>query len=194
MPSVVTRLRERPRGRVEVELDGAPWRLVPADAILRSGLAVGLALDREAARTIGRELRRAQALEVAARALRQHGLSRAQMEQRLQQRGIRATARGEALGALEQAGVVDDARLAHSAAAAFAERGFGDGAIRAKLEGRGVSSEHVEAALAGIDPERERATGWAERRGGGLGAAKWLFRRGFDPEVARAVTGFAVED
>ena len=53
----VTALHERPRGRVEIQLDGAPWRLVPADAVVRSGLSVGRALDRETARTLGRELR-----------------------------------------------------------------------------------------------------------------------------------------
>ncbi len=47
---VVTALHERPRGRVEIELDGASWRLVPAAAVVRTGLIVGRALDRETAR------------------------------------------------------------------------------------------------------------------------------------------------
>ena len=38
---VVTALRELPRGRVEVELDGAPWRVLPVDAVVRAGLGVG---------------------------------------------------------------------------------------------------------------------------------------------------------
>ncbi|MGZ4354554.1 MAG: hypothetical protein ACXVZ4_13515, partial [Gaiellaceae bacterium] len=80
---VVTALRERPRGRVEVELDGAPWRLVPADAVVRAGLRVGGRLDRETARTLGRELRRAQALGVAVQALRYRDHSRRSLEQRL---------------------------------------------------------------------------------------------------------------
>ena len=52
--AVVTALRERPRGRVDVELDGAPWRTLPADAVVRSGLLVGRALDRPTARTLAR--------------------------------------------------------------------------------------------------------------------------------------------
>ena len=59
---VVTALRERPRDRVEVELDGAPWRVVPAEAVVRAGLAPGRPLDRASARALGRELRRLQAL------------------------------------------------------------------------------------------------------------------------------------
>ena len=55
---VITALRERPRDRVEIDLDGASWRLVPADAVVRAGLSVGRALDRETARALGRELRR----------------------------------------------------------------------------------------------------------------------------------------
>jgi hypothetical protein len=46
---VVTALHKRPRGRVEIQLDGSPWRLVPANAVVRSGLQVGRALDRETA-------------------------------------------------------------------------------------------------------------------------------------------------
>ena len=91
---VVTALRERPRGRVEVELDGAPWRLVPAAAVVGAGLVVGRALDREAARTLGRELRRLEALGVAVRALRHRDLSRRRLEERLTRRGLRAGGAG----------------------------------------------------------------------------------------------------
>ena len=38
---VVTALRARGRGRVAVELDGAPWRTVPLEAVYAAGLAVG---------------------------------------------------------------------------------------------------------------------------------------------------------
>ena len=41
MTPTVTGLRERKRGRVAVELDGKPWRVLPADAVVRAGLAVG---------------------------------------------------------------------------------------------------------------------------------------------------------
>ena len=80
---VVTALRERPRGRVEIELDGAPWRLVPTDAVVRSGLFVGRALDRETARSLGRELRRAEALTRALRALTARDRSRRALDERL---------------------------------------------------------------------------------------------------------------
>src|SRR5207253_2125106 len=54
----VTSLRERKRGKVEVELDGEPWRVLPAAVVVRAELRVGRRLDREPARLRARELRR----------------------------------------------------------------------------------------------------------------------------------------
>ena len=62
MTPVITALRERKRGRVAVELDGAPWRVLPTDAVVRAGLTVGRPLDRATARELAREVRRAKAL------------------------------------------------------------------------------------------------------------------------------------
>lgn len=190
---VVTALHERPRGRVEVELDGVPWRAVPADAVVRTGLFVGRVLDREAARTLGRELRRAEALGVAVRALRHRDLSRRRLEERLSRRGLRATAQGDALEALERAGLVDDARVASARALALAERGYGDAAIRFALEGEGLALELVEEALAGLDPEAGRARKLLDRRGGGSRSLRWLAARGFDAATLEEMVGFAEE-
>jgi regulatory protein len=177
---VVTALHERPRGRVEIQLDGAPWRLVPVDAAVRSGLFVGRALDRETARTLGRELRRADALARAARALRPRDRSRRSLDDRLARAGVRTQAREEALGTLERAGLVDDARVAAQRADALAARGYGDAAIRYDLEREGLAGELVDEALARLDPERERARALVERRGTEARTARWLTGRGFD--------------
>jgi len=177
---IVTALHERPRGRIEIQLDGAPWRLVPADAVVRSGLRVGRALDRETARTLRRELRRAQALARAARALGPRERSRLALEERLARAGVPAAAREEALETLERAGLVDDARTAVRRAEALADRGFGDAAIRHDLEQEGIAAELVEEALAGLEPERERARALVERRGADVRTGRWLAARGFD--------------
>lgn len=169
----VTALRERPRDRVDVELDGAPWRTLPADAVVRSGLLVGRALDREAARALARELRRAEALGVAVRALRHRDRSRRALAAR-----IDSPAREEALAALERSGILDDGRAAASRAAVLAARGFGDEAIRYRLEHEGFAGEPLEAALAALEPERERARSLV-REGR---SERWLAARGFAPE------------
>ena len=188
---VITALRERPRDRVEVELDGVPWRLVPAEAVVRTGLSVGRALDREAARTLGRELRRAEALGVAMRALRYRDQSRRRLEERLSRRGMRTEAQEDALAALEQAGLVDDGRVASARAEALAARGHGDAAIRFKLEGEGLAAELVAEALAGVEPEAVRAGKLLDRRGRGPASVRWLASRGFDAGTLEDLAGFA---
>jgi SOS response regulatory protein OraA/RecX len=191
---VVTALRERPRGRVEIDLDGASWRLVPTDAVVRSGLFVGRALDRETARTLGRELRRAEALTRALRALAARDRSRRSLDDRLGAAGVAARSRQEALETLERAGLVDDERLALGRAQGLAERGYGDAAIRFDLERQGLGGESVAAALAGLEPERERARRLVEQRGRDARAARWLAAKGFEASaVEDAVGGFAEE-
>jgi regulatory protein len=114
------------------------------------------------------------AFEVATRALRHADRSRAELEERLAQRGFAEEERTAALDRLEELGWLNDGRTAGLRAAALADRGYGDAYIRADLERRGLP---VEAALSGLEGEHERASRHAER------GAAWLARRGFDPEV-----------
>src|SRR5439155_6654239 len=95
-----------------VELDGAPWRVLPADVVVRAGLAEGRALDRPALRLVRRELRRTEALEVAARALRRRDLSRQTLARRLQRAAVPPAAALESLDVLMRGGVVDGDRVA----------------------------------------------------------------------------------
>jgi SOS response regulatory protein OraA/RecX len=104
--------------------------------------------------------------EAALRALRVADRSRAELDARLERRGIDAEERQRALDELERLGYVDDDRTA----ALRAERGYGDGYIRADLEQRGLPAEE---APAGVEPEAERAGRFAEK------GPAWLARRGF---------------
>jgi SOS response regulatory protein OraA/RecX len=186
-------LRERPRGRVEIDLDGTSWRLVPADAVVRAGLSVGRTLDRETARALGRELRRSAALSVALRALRYGDYSRSRLEARLASRGARPDTRDDALQTLEQAGLVDDARVAANRAQTLAGRGYGDAAIRFSLEGDGLAAEVVDEALDALEPELERARRLLGTRGGGAKAVRRLAAKGFDAGTLEDLGGFADE-
>jgi SOS response regulatory protein OraA/RecX len=153
--AVVTALRAR-GSRVAVELDGAPWRTLPLEVVVKAGLSEGCELDREQARRLARERRGLQAL----------GIGRQE----------------ETLAVLARAGLLDDARFAVERATGMAERGYGDAAIRHDLERRGVGGEEIAAALAALVPEPERVTRHAPRFGGGLRAARALARRGFAEE------------
>jgi regulatory protein len=169
--------------RVRVELDGRAWRTLPAAVVARAGLLVGTALDRPRARELRRELRRAEALELAARALQRHDRSSAEVAARLERGGVTAEQRARTVDKLQRAGYLDDARFAAGRAAALAARDYGDAAIAHDLEGRGVEPEQIVAALATLDDETGRAVAIAARLGASPKTGRRLAARGFSPDA-----------
>ena len=132
--AVVTALRAQRPGRVAVDLDGAAWRTLPAEPVLRAGLRVGVEIDRPTARRLRRELRRAEALAVAG-------------------------------------------------------RGYGDAAIAADLERRGVPREASVEALRALAPEADRARKVVAERGAGTKTARFLASKGFGEEAIESAFG-----
>jgi regulatory protein len=191
---VVTGLRERKRGGVAVELDGRPWRVLPADAVVRAELAVGRQLDRSTARELARGVRRAKALAQATRTLATSGRSRRELEQRLARAGHAGVAREEALATLDRAGLVDDARLAEDRAQSLARRGYGDIAIRADLRRRQINTESATSAVDSLAPELERARDLLEGRRVTPALLRRLAGRGFSRDTLNEVaSAFAPE-
>ena len=188
----VTRLSGLVGGRVRVELDGEPWRTLPLEAVARAGLTEGLELDRFRLRVLARDLRRRRALDVAGRALSRRDLSDHDVRKRLRRAGVSSTEEEEALAALRDVGLVDDARFARRRAEALAARGRGDAAVRYDLEQHGVRPDEIAEALSLLEPEHERAARIVERRGAGPSTARFLAGRGFDEEAVRAALGAAV--
>ena len=186
--ATLTALRRSGHGRVALEVDGHPWRAVPDDVVVRCGLHAGLTLDRPRLRLLRTELKRAEALATAGRALAQAPLSRRRLGERLRRGGVTPAAERAAVGTLAAAGLVDDARLAHRRAQALADRGWGDLAIAARLEREGFGAEDTRNGLDGLPPERERAVALAgelpRRR-----AWATLARRGFSPEALEDALG-----
>ena len=128
-------------------------------------------------------IERDDAVELALRALRHRDRSSAELAMRLEQRGVEATEREQALATLERIGYVDDERFARSRAEQLAARGSGDALIRHDLQGRGVAAEHVETALEALEPERERAARLADQRGRSAKTARYLASRGFGADA-----------
>lgn len=184
--ATVTALRPARPGRVLVELDGEPWRTVSLEVAARTGLELGLELDRAHLRTLRRELRRTEALDAGARALARRGRSERDLRDVLERKGVGEREREEAVATLRRHGAVDDGRFARGRASALAERGLGDAAIAFRLERDGIDLETTAPALAALEPERERARRLAERRGAGARTARWLATRGFAPESIEA--------
>ncbi|HZO96574.1 MAG TPA: RecX family transcriptional regulator [Gaiellaceae bacterium] len=123
------------------------------------------------------------ALEVAVEALARRDRSAAELAAYLARRGARPEDAAAALDRLAEAGYLDDARFAASRAEALARRGYGDEAIRADLERRSLDRELVEEALAGLEPEAERALALAGRLGAGAATARRLTAKGFSPDA-----------
>jgi SOS response regulatory protein OraA/RecX len=185
----ITALREDRRGRVAVELDGAPWRTVPVTVVVRAGLSEGRSLDRPALRTLRRELRRAEALSIAGRVLRTRDMSRARLAARLERAAVAPAAAEASLRTLEDAGALDEERFAVARAESLAGRGYGDAAIRHDLTSQGIVGDVVEAAIAGLEPESERARMVVARRGAGARTARFLAAKGFSQESCEAGLG-----
>ena len=179
MTPTVTRLRHERPGWVAVELDGRPWRVLPAEAVLRAGLSAGVELGRDRALVVARERRRLLALGAAGKALERRELTRVELDERLQRRQLPQRDREAALDAVREAGLQDDGRAARARAESLAARGYGDLAIEDDLRQRGLDSATAAAAIAGLEGEAVRAARIVERDGHSARTAQALTRRGF---------------
>jgi SOS response regulatory protein OraA/RecX len=180
--------RARP-GAVLIEVDGEPWRAVPDDVIVRCGLAAGVELERPLLRRLRAELRTAEALALAGDTLRRRDVSQHRLSERLRRAGIAPAVEANVLATLVDTGAVDDARLAAARARSLAERGWGDLAIAARLDGERISEPEARAAIAELEPEMKRASRLAAGAGDHRKAWRLLSRRGFDPETVESVLG-----
>jgi regulatory protein len=136
--------------------------------------------------------RRTDPLDLALAALRHRDRTAAELEARLEQRGVGEAERQQALETLERVGYVDDERFARTRAEQLAGRGSGDALIRDDLQRRGLAADVVEPALNALEPERERAARIAAQRGRSIKTARYLASRGFGEETVAALV--AAED
>jgi regulatory protein len=183
----VTALVAGPHDRVRVELDGSPWRTLPAAVVAGARLAVGTEVDRARARSLRRELRRVEALAIATAALARRDHSAAGLAAKLERRRVAPAERERALTTLARAGYVDDERFATTRAGVLAERGYGDVAIRFDLAQHGLADGTVAVALAALAPECDRAAAVVAAAGRDARTARRLAARGFAPETIEAL-------
>jgi regulatory protein len=136
----------------------------------------------------------------ALRLLTTRARSRAELRERLEQRGFEPAAVAETLARLERVGLVDDLALAGAVAEGRAERGLDAPAIAAELRDRGVDPEVAERAAQAAVPAEDRADRCrqvAEARLAQLAGlpaptqlrrlASYLARRGYPPDLAESV-------
>ncbi len=95
---------------------------------------------------------------VCLRLLEQRARTRAELAEALRKRGVPDDAAGAVLDRLTEVGLIDDAALAESfAAAQHRERGLARRAVAHKLRRRGVGESELEQALSQIDRDSEAA-------------------------------------
>jgi regulatory protein len=136
----------------------------------------------------------------ALRLLTTRARTRAELRQRLAQRGFEAAAVAETLERLERVGLVDDAALAAAVAEGRAERGLDAPAIAAELRDRGVDPALAERAAQTAVPAEDRADRCREVAEARLAQladlpaptqlrrlAAYLARRGYPPDLAESV-------
>jgi regulatory protein len=122
------------------------------------------------------------ALEAATKALARRDRSAADLTAYLERRGTATDEAATAVERLRQAGYVNDARYATTRAGVLADRGYGNEAVRFELEQGGLAAEEIEAALATLAPERERALELLRRAKSPLAAIRRLAGKGFGAE------------
>ena len=127
-------------------------------------------------------------------ALARRDLTTAELDERLARVGVSGEVRAEVTERLRVARYVDDGRTALERAGRLAGRGLGDTAIRADLEGRGVSPDIVEQAISALEPEDVRAVRLAAALGGGARAARALTRKGFEAETIERTVEAVADD
>jgi SOS response regulatory protein OraA/RecX len=80
-------------------------------------------------------------------------------------------------------------------AASLAAREYGDAAIAADLEARGLTPERIEAAITDLCAESDRARAVVERDGATARTARRLLAKGFSEDtIERAIGGSAPPD
>lgn len=135
------------------------------------------------------------ALHLARSALARREGTAKEIGERLARAGFDGPLRDEALARLAAAGQLSDARFATERARSMASRGYGDAAVTADLRSRGVADDLVVEAVAGIEPELDRARRLAARRSGGRRRLlAQLGRKGFTAETLERIAGAAIAD
>jgi SOS response regulatory protein OraA/RecX len=130
-------------------------------------------------------------MERALRALRRRDHTSASLEAVLARAGASPAERTGVVDRMRSLGYVDDAGFAARRAEALAERGAGDRKIELDLEQHGVAEDIASLAVAGLEPERQRADRIVSQRGARASTVRLLASRGFSEDVIEAIVADA---
>ena len=134
--------------RVLVYLEeGDPLRITQNE-LLQFGLYQGMDLPPEVVVQLQNAGKRSQGRAAAARLASGRMMSRKELAERLDRKGIDPDTAAEAVDWLESLGAVNDAAYAGAVARHYATGGYGPGRVRQELQKRGIPRELWDSALA----------------------------------------------
>lgn len=146
----------RNRDRVNVFLDGDWAAGVHAEVAAAAGLRVGQIITTDQLQELSRSEEMRKVRESALRLLGYRARSRAELRQRLLQKGFESSLVDEVLAALDRSGLINDAEFSESwVRARTGSRPMGRTRIAAELRQKGVDREVIDEALRTVDPDVE---------------------------------------
>ena len=137
----------RAKDRFLVDFDSGENLTVTVAQVADFGLRPGRAFDEAEFGLLTDSASLTAAKQKALEALARRPLSRREVTDRLDRKGVREDVAEEAADWLERMGYVDDAEYAGQIARHYAAKGYGPGRVREELAKRGVPREHGDAAL-----------------------------------------------
>ena len=153
--------------RVLVYLEeGDPLRITQNE-LLQFGLYQGMDLSPDLVVQLQNTGRRSESRAAAARMASGRMLSRKELTDRLNRKGVDPDTAEETADWLEALGAVDDAAYAGVIARHYAASGYGPGRVRQELQKRGIPRELWEDALSQLPDSADAIDGFLKKKLGG---------------------------
>lgn len=177
--------------RVLVYLEeGDPLRITQNE-LLQFGLYQGMDLSPDLVVQLQNTGRRSESRAAAARMASGRMLSRKELTDRLNRKGVDPDTAEETADWLEVLGAVDDAAYAGVIARHYAASGYGPGRVRQELQKRGIPRELWEDALSQLPDSADAIDGFLKKKLGGRTPDRAMLKKLSDALLRR---GFSWND
>ena len=177
--------------RVLVYLEeGDPLRITGHE-LLQFGLYPGMDLSPDLVVQLQNTGRRSESRAAAARMASGRMLSRKELTDRLNRKGVDPDTAEETADWLEALGAVDDAAYAGVIARHYAASGYGPGRVRQELQKRGIPRELWEDALSQLPDSADAIDGFLKKKLGGRTPDRAMLKKLSDALLRR---GFSWND
>ena len=175
--------------RVLVYLEeGDPLRITSHE-LLQFGLYQGMDLSPDLVVQLQNTGRRSESRAAAARMASGRMLSRKELTDRLNRKGVDPDTAEETADWLEALGAVDDAAYAGVIARHYAASGYGPGRVRQELQKRGIPRELWEDALSQLPDSADAIDGFLKKKLGGRTPDRAMLKKLSDALLRR---GFCI--